>query len=346
MKKKITLKEISGNKKETPFNILCKIYNDGSHYVAIEKKKRVIKNIKPDQKYDKSVYEFFNNAYVEAMKQGIRGKKIIKHLLVIMESKYPDIENLEDFVKRNAHRMYLNYHNRVKRVRRKAYLNKWNYFVTITYDDKKHNEESFRQALKKCLSNLASRRNYKYMGVWERGKVEGRLHFHAIMYIPDNEMVGKLKSKKSYSERKKCIQTTMENSFFKEKFGINDFEKIGENDIKFGNVLDYLIKYIFKDNEKIVYSRGITDELVCYVDKRDIAVEYVNFGLKLVLFDDCIIDGKYKPFNKRKLKQITMFEMQEKPIRRNYKNTKSFKFLKASGINKDLVEYANNVFLV
>ena len=43
-----------------------------------------------------------------------------------------------------------------------------------------------------------------------------------------------------------------------------------------------------KSNEKIVYSRGIPTEIYKEIDTRDIATDFVNFGLKYVFFDDVI----------------------------------------------------------
>lgn len=55
--------------------------------------------------------------------------------------------------------------------------------MTITYDDSKHDEETFRSKLKKCLSNFHSRYCWRYMGVFERSP-SGRLHFHGLFWIP------------------------------------------------------------------------------------------------------------------------------------------------------------------
>ena len=65
-------------------------------------------------------------------------------------------------------------------------MNRWNYFVTFTYDPKKHTAESFNKKLRKCLSNLHTRRGWKYMGVFEEGFENGTLHFQALLYVPKN----------------------------------------------------------------------------------------------------------------------------------------------------------------
>lgn len=333
--------------KQNSFGIWCKIYNDGSHFVATKTFVNEFKKakIKRDNTEIKEMKSFFDENYLEAIKQGNKGKKLKGYMQVVMSSRYPEVEEMDIFVEENIHRMFLNYHNRVKRFERKLYLNKWNYFCTFTYDDKKHDEESFRHTLKRCLSNLASRRKWRYMGVWERGKKTERLHFHCILYVPDGEMVGEIKKKKDYSLRKKQIQETYINDFFLKRFGRNDFEPISDTDIKFGNVLEYLSKYISKDNERLVYSRGIPEEIVAYIDERDIASEYEDFVLKMVLYDDCIVNNSYRPITAYKIKQLTMFEMPEREIKRNYKNTRVYKFMKAAGINRNLQDYAQAMLI-
>lgn len=90
---------------------------------------------------------------------------------------------------------------RERRIRmiRKAYLAGINYFCTFTYDDKKHTEESFRKGLQTCLRNLCYRKQWKYMGVWERSPQMQRLHFHGLFAIPENKMVGMLFEKTDFS---------------------------------------------------------------------------------------------------------------------------------------------------
>ena len=34
-----------------------------------------------------------------------------------------------------------------------------------------------------CLYHLANRKDWRYIGVWERGELGKRFHFHALMYI-------------------------------------------------------------------------------------------------------------------------------------------------------------------
>ena len=87
-------------------------------------------------------------------------------------------------------------HERRKRFMRKAFLNHFNYFATFTYDDAKHTEESFRKKLMLCLRRLCTR---PWLAVWERGAETDRLHFHALVKVPNGEMRGELIDKTDYN---------------------------------------------------------------------------------------------------------------------------------------------------
>lgn len=172
----------------------------------------------------------FDGLFYEAVKAGLRNTKsnsalsdYIKDGVLMLFSDMPDLDKvIADKIKRKYHNIGV----RKKRFRRKAYLNKWNYFVTFTYDDKKHDEETFRRKLRKCLSNLHTRRDWKYMGVFERAPETGRLHFHGLLYVPDGEMRGEINELKDYSTAQHRMQTRHENTYFAKNFGRNDFEEL------------------------------------------------------------------------------------------------------------------------
>ena len=282
-----------------PFGATYKVYNDGSHFVAIRKIESLAKLNKERVITDKDRY--FDEQYLQAVKNGYSHNKLRKYLKNVMLEQYPLIDNINDFIDKHIKGKIHNFYSRVKRFKRKANLNLWNRFVTITYDDKKHTEDSFRTKLKKCLSNLHSRRGWNYMGVFEKGEDNDRLHFHAFMYIPDNEMVGVLEERKDYSTKLHKMQITLSNSFFEKKFGRNDFEELTSFELKNGSAINYITKYLFKSNEKICYSRGIPSELEMYIRNEDIASTYEDFVMKYVLFDDCIDSNNvYTPYISRK----------------------------------------------
>lgn len=103
---------------------------------------------------------------------------------------------------------------RRKRLVRKINLGQWNYFCTFTYDDKKHNEDSFRKGLKTCFRNFCNRRGWKYMGVWERSPENNRLHFHGLFYISEGTLPGEMIEVNDYDLKAKRRQITHQNTYF------------------------------------------------------------------------------------------------------------------------------------
>lgn len=265
-----------------------KIYKDGNHFVGTRcfshrtKKNSPFAGLTDEQIYFDELYQF-------AVKENLSKAKKSSFLLAEMQKKYPEMDDLKDFVEKNSSRNWHNHHARLKRFRRKAQLNLWNYFVTFTYDSKKMCESVFRVKLRKCLSNLHSRRNWRYTGVFERGEDNDRLHFHALVYVPNGQMVGELFGRKDFSTKQQKMQITQSNSFFAETFGRNDFADINQEEIANGSAINYITKYINKTGEKIVYSRGIPSEIYKEIDNKDIATEFIDYATKYIFFDDVII---------------------------------------------------------
>lgn len=269
---------------ETPY---YKIYNDGGHYIATRCYRSQLKHT-PRKRIREDIDILFDSLYSAAMQDGLKGDEMtayIKSEILLLFSDYPD---LDKYIAGRIERKQRNLYARKKRFRRKANLNRWNYFVTFTYDDGKQDEFSFRKKLRKCLSNLHTRRGWRYMGVFERAPETGRLHFHGLFYIPDGELIGTITEKTDYSTAQGRIQTTHENDFFQKAFGRNDFEELNEMELKHGQTLNYLLKYIGKTGERIVYSRGIPTEIYRKLNDDEIVTEMQDFGTKYILFDDVI----------------------------------------------------------
>lgn len=289
----ITFESISADK-SFPFfddysqcSTFCKVYNDGSSYVAIpvlskKENKRDYIRIRSDLDYA------FDEIYFQALKDNVSKKKLSAYILSELKARYPEECGLSEFVDRKIVRVQRNLFVRKKRFRRKAFLNRWNYFVTFTYDDELHDEESFRKRLRKCLSNLHTRRGWLYMGVFERAPKSGRLHFHAIMYIPEGQMIGDISERRDYSTKQHKIQVTHVNTFFESVFGRNDFESLSDVELRRGTTMQYLLKYIEKTGERIVYSRGIPSDFYKEINDNDIICQMVDFVAKYILFDDVI----------------------------------------------------------
>ncbi|MEG2540367.1 MAG: hypothetical protein RSB59_01140 [Clostridia bacterium] len=200
----------------------------------------------------------------------------------------------EDYVTEQLDRKYRNLVCRRIRLIRKANLQDFNYFVTFTYDDEKHSEDSFRKKLKRNLSNNCDRKGWKYIGVWERSPEKKRLHFHGIFSIPKGMMQGELVEVKDFSLITHKMQVTLQNTHFNEKYGRSDFEPIDNPEI-LGSSIAYLLKYIEKTGEKIVYSRGLPQFFLSDIMDNDIVCPIGLEDKKLLLFDDfiCFNEGEY-----------------------------------------------------
>ena len=254
----------------------------------------------------------FDSLYFTAYKQGLKDNKLDKPMTDFIRAGilklYPDMDGLDEYIADKIKRKLNNLHHRKKRFRRKANLNRWNYFVTFTYDDTKQTAESFKKKLRKCLSNLHTRRGWKYMGVFEEAPETGRLHFHGLIYVPAGEMLGTLTEKQDYSTAQGKMQVRNENDFFEKTFGRNDFCEVSIDEMKNGKRTEYILKYIGKTNERICYSRGIPTEICKAIDGDDIITEMHDFVTKYILFDD-IISWERDIMRYRYCKQMSFIDL-------------------------------------
>jgi len=267
----------------------CKVYNDGGHYIAVPLQYTGKKRDRQQPTDEtKTAREMFDSLYALAIADGKDKAETRTFLQDNLTAFFDSDTALNEFIDDNIKRRMNNYYSRRKRAKRKGNLNSWHYFVTFTYDDNKQTETGFRAKLRRCLSNLHTRRGWRYMGVFERAPKTGRLHFHGLFYIPENEMIGEITEKQDYSTKQHKMQTRHENSFFLETFGRNDLEDIRAFEHQNGNAVNYMLKYIEKTGEKITYSSGIPAEIYKEVPENDIICEMRDFVLKYVLFDDVI----------------------------------------------------------
>ena len=200
-------------------------------------------------------------------------------------------EDLIRYVDSNLERKERNKLCKRIRLTRKANLQDFNYFCTFTYDGGRLTEEEFKKRLQKCFQNFATRQHWKYIGVWERSPEKKRLHFHGVFYIPDGTMPGKLEEHNDYSFKTHRRQITIQNTYFNTKFGRSDFERIDKN--KIGEALAYLMKYIEKSGERLVYSRGLPQYFISDIFDDDVVCRIGVDDRKLLLFDNftCIDEG-------------------------------------------------------
>ncbi len=269
-------------------NTLCKVYHDGGCHIAVPKQNlRALYPKKSKFYFRVPMDDVFDQLHLEALKNNVPEQERKDFILAGLRERYPEYPGLEAYLEKKLFKVYKNLCSRKKRFRRKAFLNQWNYFVTFTYDDKKQSEESFKTRIRKCLSNLHTRRGWLYMGVFERGAKNDRLHFHGLFYVPEGEMNGVIYEKWKYSTKLHRMVLTHPNSFF-DKFGENDFEPLSFDMLHKGTTLNYLLKYLEKSDERVIYSRGIPTEALCYVHEDDIVCEVTDFVTKYILFNDVI----------------------------------------------------------
>ena len=324
----------------------CKIYNDGSHYIAIphttrpsrkrpkapEEEIEVIEPIEAQEESSPSNIEgepfeldeinqendpendileeenkpkkeapkprrttrkeLFEEAYRKSLDVPKRQRK--GQIYEAMRPYFDTDDKCMDYVLVNLERKQRNLISRRIRMCRKAYLQEFNYFCTFTYDSKLHTEESFKKKLKTALRHLCNRKGWKYMGVWERSPEKKRLHFHGLFYIPEGSMPGMMLEINDYSFKTHSRQITNQNTYFVEKFGRNDFEPIDDK-TRMGEAIAYLMKYMEKTEEKIVYSKGVDQYFISDIMDDDIVCTIGMEDQKFLLFDDfsCWDEGVY-----------------------------------------------------
>ncbi|MDR2828810.1 MAG: hypothetical protein LBV51_05265 [Acholeplasmatales bacterium] len=251
------------------------------------KNKKICKN-------NNDIYkEFFSECYNKSIEDKVTNKEeLFKYIYNMFINNFKEIDiDLELFIKNNILRVKKNFYSRKKRFYNKGYSNNFNYFVTLTYDDNKHTEESFISKLKKKLANYHTLYGWLYMGVFEKSPT-GRTHFHGIFYIPNDTNL-ELVEEKHYSFSKSKREKVLFDKKLKNIFGTNDFKAITKEDLLKGNTLTYIIKYINKSGERVLYSRGLNTFIFLEV-KDNTVIELVIIGnfsddnFKYIIFKDAL----------------------------------------------------------
>lgn len=268
----------------------AKIYFDGSHYIAIPKTTRPTKKNKRFTDTDtQEKKKAFETAY-----KGTKAKRKREKVTEITAKLTPHFENENEasaFVAEQMERVQRNLITRRRRLARKIHLGNWNYFCTFTYDDKKHTEESFKKSLRNCFKKLCHRKGWIYIGVWERSPERQRLHFHGLFYVP--QMQGELVEHRDYSTKNHQMQMTLQNTYFNARFGRCDFSPIDRENL--GEATAYLMKYIEKSGERIVYSKNTPTYFVSDILDDDVICTIGQEDKKLLLYDNfsCFDEGVY-----------------------------------------------------
>lgn len=264
-----------------------KVYFDGSHYIAIPHTTQPWKSKKRKVKKDKNEEKV--KAILESKKDKVKSEKI-KEAVEEIDKEVKDIEKSKEIVKKVLDKEKRNQIVRMTRLYRKVNLQQWTHFCTFTYDSEKLSEEEFKKKLLNCLRHLSSRKGWKYIGVWERSPINQRLHFHGIFVIP--KMIGEIIETKDYSTKTHKMQITYQNTFFLERFGRNDFREIENNSLVY-QAVSYILKYIRKTGEKVIYSKHLQTYFVSDILEKDVVCKIGQEDRKLLLFDDflCIDEG-------------------------------------------------------
>lgn len=260
------------------------VYHDGTQFIAVldapENLKKSSKKISVLDEIPEEMYEKFKMFFSEAQYKRITRKKQIEYIydrFIESNEELFDIPNEE--ILWHMYKRYVScLHSRKKRFFRKAYLNPWNWWTTFTYDSKKLTADEFEHQIRTKLSDLSSHRGWRYMLRWEEGELNERRHLHAVLYVPEGAMVGEMftDSHRSYKRGNK-IEFFTNNTYFAERFGISQWEKIDTlSDNK--SILQYMLKYMEKDDGKIIYSRGIPDSIEAVIDvESDVITSYSEF---------------------------------------------------------------------
>lgn len=227
--------------------------------------------------------ELFNELYQDSLsvKKSERRKRIIAAMLPYFKNE----TETAYYVDENIQRKQRNLIYRRIRLSRKINLQDFNYFVTFTYNDALHTEDSFKKGLKKTLANFSTRKGWKYVGVWERSPKKQRLHFHGLFNIPNGSMPSLMIEVNDYNFNSHRRQITHQNAYFNDRFGRSDFETIKDKST-LGSAVAYIMKYLEKTGEKIVYSKGLPQYFISDIMDEDIICPIGLEDKKLLLYDD------------------------------------------------------------
>lgn len=235
--------------------------------------------------------QIFNELYKDC--RGMSKEQRVQYLTDNLLPYFPTEQATVKFIEENLVRKKRNSIVRRIGINRKVFLNPFNYFVTFTYADDKHTEQSFKRKLKTMLSHNANRKGWSYLGVWERSPSTDRLHFHALMNIPEGTLQGNFEKVKDYSTTNHKMQVTVQNTYFAERFGRNDFRELNFPNAR-QQAISYITKYLEKSGERISCSKGLCKYIQSDIMEEDILCEYGLEGTKVILADDftCIVNGK------------------------------------------------------
>lgn len=271
---------------------LCKVYRDYSHFVAKPIESR--KSDKPKKVEPKTDFDWiFDGLYQCYTEKGFRNDKkdrpeLYKRICFDLHNVMGFGENDYGYIKEKVH---LKLNNKLKaelrrleRFERKSAMFKefWTHFITITYNDKYMDEETFEKKLRQFLSNQAKRFGWLIAGKFERGEKDGRLHFHALIHMVPGTSFSQIECCNEYNPLSQRMEERYVNVELEEKFGRTDFAPLNQIELQHGNVAEYVCKYTNKSEGKTYYSRGIPTDMVLEIEddeiscKKEYDLEYID----------------------------------------------------------------------
>lgn len=282
------------NTLNTSPSLSCKFRHDGSHFYAIQKTTSLNAG-KERSRVEIPFGETIEKHYRAALKN-IKKKKIAVRQDIVPYIDRNLREEIGDKVTREeveyaAVRLKHNYNNRKKTFENKVYLNldKFNFFVTVTYDNKKYSSEDlFRKRLTKLWRNLSVNHGWRQIGVFEHGEQGERLHYHAIVFIPKDGVVGNFVPERHYSTKRRKWEYLCTLDYFTKRFGKNEFAPLDEALSRGDCSIDYLCKYAEKSGERFIYSRGIKGDFAQSITPQEILALYNDYVEHLVVCDESI----------------------------------------------------------
>ncbi len=238
-----------------------------------------------------------------------------KRKRAIYDAMLPLFKNAEEaklFVDEHWRRKGRNYYTRKQRFKYKAYNQEYSFFFTITYDDKKHTEESFENSLKLAFSNLHKRHGCLFQGVWERGEENGRLHFHGLIADKNRKILDGLELTRDYNPKTGKVKEYLQSKYFADKFGRNEFSEIIPQ--MYDSAIKYITKYLSKQGVKPYYSKGLYSFIESDINGEDVIClmsEDTSRDIRLLLargfniWQDGELIGKASPETMAQAKKIS-----------------------------------------
>lgn len=183
-----------------------------------------------------------------------------------------------------------------------AFMNEFNYFATLTFDDSKvdaYDENAVHRVMKKWFDNMVQRHNCKYLAVPEYHK-SGRIHWHMLIsgdltLIDSGTVLIPERDKPVRKEYAKRICHDMSKSRvvynlkeWKNGFStVIEFRKCDDGYDGTSAIAKYLTKYITKDLTKMLshyyYAGGHLE--------RDVPTEYFNVNYEFSPGMECKINN-------------------------------------------------------